>query len=266
MVEQYRRRKGKQKILGNHQRCWIWGRHAVVETLRAGKWPILELYLGDRLLPQQLEAAIKWAHNCGLSPKLESFDGLSHRCRSAEHQGYVAKMAPYAYDDAEELLKHCQPQAFYAILDSIQDPHNFGSVIRSAAAMDVDALFVAETGQVEVTSQVARSSAGAVNHVAIAKVANLTALVTELKSLGIAVVASSADAKMPIFDYDFRKPTALVIGNEGAGIRDGLFQLCDTTIRIPLNARAGALNAAVSAGILFYEASRQRQTYPNNRP
>ena len=130
-------------------------------------------------------------------------------------------MAPFAYDDAAELLKHRPTQPLYAILDSIQDPHNFGAIIRSAAALDVDALFVAETGQVDVTSQVARSSAGAVNHVAIAKIPALTKIIAELKRLEIAVIGSSAEAKTSVFDYDFRKPAAIVIGNRSEERRVG---------------------------------------------
>ena len=163
MVERYRRGKGKKKLLGSHQRCWVWGRNAVKETLRAGRWSIHELYLADRLPPEELESARELALRSEIAVSVESGDALTRRCRSAEHQGYLAKMPPYPYEDAESLLRRRPSHALYAILDSIQDPHNFGAIIRSADVLHVDGIFVGQTRQVEVTSLVARSSAGAVS-------------------------------------------------------------------------------------------------------
>ncbi len=258
MVERYRRGKGKKKLLGSHQRCWIWGRNAVLETLRAGRWLIHELQLADRLPPEELESARELAQRSEIPVLIESAAAITRRCRSAEHQGYLAKMPPYPYEDAERLLRQRPSRPLYAILDSIQDPYNFGAIIRSADGLDVDGIFVGQTRQVEVTSLVARSSAGAVNHVSIAKVADLVELVETLRGLSIQVVAASEKGGGKLCECDFHQPTALIIGNEGTGITGELLCRCDQRVSIPQFGHVAALNAAVSAGILFYEVCRQR--------
>ena len=137
MVERYRRskRNTKQKLLGNHQKCWIWGRHAVVETLRAARWPILELAVADRLPSDELESVRNLASDRECPLTVEPFESLKRRCGSSEHQGYVAKMPPFPYADANALLDAAKTTPLYLVLDSIQDPHNFGAIIRSAAAL-----------------------------------------------------------------------------------------------------------------------------------
>ncbi len=258
MVERYRRGKRKQKLLGNHQKCWIWGRNVVVETLKAGRWPILELCLADRLAPDALQAARKLADAADIPVSLESIESLTQRCRSKEHQGYLAKMPPYSYADPQPILSAQNSRPLYCLLDSIQDPYNFGAIIRSANVMGVDAMFVSRHGQAEVTSLVARASAGAVSHIPIAEVTDLVELATDLRGHDVQVVAATQTAERAVFDYDFRQPTAIVVGNEGSGIREELLRVCDHRVAIPQFGEIDSLNAAVSAGILFYEACRQR--------
>jgi 23S rRNA (guanosine2251-2'-O)-methyltransferase len=267
MVERYRRgkRNTKQKLLGNHQKCWIWGRHAVVETLRADRWPILELAVADRLPSDELESVQNLASEREYPLTVEPVESLKRRCGSSEHQGYVAKMPPFPYANADTLLDAAKTTPLYLVLDSIQDPHNFGAIIRSAAALGVDAIFVAETGQSEVTSQVARSSAGMVNHVPIAQVVDLAVLLKSLEQRDVRIVATDVDAEQLLSDCDFLPPTALIVGNEGIGIRDDLLLLCHQRVRIPQSAFVGSLNAAVSAGIVLYEVSRQRAAQSSAR-
>ena len=260
MVQQPRRKRKKQPLLGSHQRCWLWGRHTVLETLRAGKWPVLELRLADRLPPAALAEARTLAAELNVPAFVESGDGLTRRCRTAEHQGYAAKMPPYPYDAPEEILRHASSRPLLVVLDSIQDPHNFGAILRSAEVLGLDGVLTGEQGQVEVTSLVARSSAGAVNHLRIARETDLGGALRRLRERGLTLVAASEKAARPLFACDFRRPAAVVIGNEGFGIREELLQLCDEQVTIPQSGRIGSLNAAVSAGILFYEALRQRTT------
>ena len=167
-------------------------------------------------------------------------------------------MPAYSYDDADDLLSTHPDQPFYVVLDSIQDPYNCGAILRCAEAMAVDAVFVREKNQVEVTSLVARTSAGAVNHVALARVQDLCEVVRKLQHLKISVVAAHENADTNLFDCDFGKPTAVIIGNEGSGIHQELLNLSDQQVRIPQFGNVGSLNAAVSAGIMFYEVRRQR--------
>lgn len=244
--------------MGSHQRCWIWGRMSVVETLRAARWPILELHLNRNLPPDELRAATRLAEGLNLSVSIESADALSRLCRSDEHQGYLAKMPPFPYDEPEDLLRRRPERAFYLLLDAVQDPFNFGAILRSADALGVDAVFVAAANQVDVTSLVVRASAGAVNYVPLAKVDDLAAWIGSLKEAGLAVVGTSPHAKRDVSRHDFRKPVAVVLGNEAVGIRPEILALCGERVSIRQRGHVGSLNAAVSAGILCYEVCRQR--------
>lgn len=265
MVERYRRQKRKPALLGNHQKCWLWGRHVVAETLRAARWPVLELHLSDRLPDDDLAFAEQWSRSGEAMLTIEPFDRLTDLCHSREHQGFLAKMAAFPYDQAEEVLSAAKSRPLFGLLDGLQDPHNFGAVIRSAHVLGVDALFVPSHGQVEVTAQVARSSAGAVNHIPIAQAEDIVALAVQLRSRGIRVIGTSQRATQPINDCDLTRAAAIVIGNEGTGIRDELLAVCDELVTIPQFGAVESLNAAVSAGILFYEAQRQRTTKPEIR-
>lgn len=258
MVERYRRQKAKPTLLGNHQRCWLWGRHVVTETLRAARWPVLELHLSDRLPDDDLAFAEQWAEATEGTLFVEPLERLTELCHSREHQGFLAKMAMFPYDRIDEVLARAKSPPLFGLLDGLQDPHNFGAIIRSAHVLGVDALFVPMHGQVEVTTQVARSSAGAVNHLPIAQADDLVALAKQLRARGVRVLGTSQRASTSISDCDLTQPSAVVIGNEGSGIRAELLAVCDELVTIPQFGAIESLNAAVSAGILFYEAQRQR--------
>ncbi len=264
MVERYRRQKGKPALLGNHQRCWLWGRHVVTETLRATRWPVLELHLSDQLPEDDLAFAEQWARSSDVPLTVAPLERLTQLCHSREHQGFLAKMAEFPYDQASDVLNASKTNPLFAILDGLQDPHNFGAVIRSAHVLGVDALFVPTHGQVEVTAQVARSSAGAVNHIPIAQTEDVAALAEQLRSRGIRVIGTSQRASQSISNSDLTRGAAIVIGNEGTGIRGELLAVCDELVTIPQFGAVESLNAAVSAGILFYEAQRQRAAVGRN--
>ncbi len=260
MVQRPRRTRRRKKLLGSHQRCWIWGRYAVRETLLAGRWPVLELILSDRLESSERSDTENLVRDRGISLKIVPHDELTKLCGTTEHQGYAAKMPPFPYADAAALISEPGGNPFFLLLDGLQDPHNYGAVLRSADAMSVSGVFVGCAGQAEVTSLVARSSAGAVNHVPLAQVDDLVALVKTMKDRGCQIVAASEKASIPAELCDFRRPTVLILGNEGTGIRPDLLQVCDKRVTIPQFGHVASLNAAVSAGILLYEARRQRGT------
>lgn len=261
MVERYRRGRGKAPLLGSHQKCWLWGRNVVLEILRAGRWPVLELYCSDQLLPEEMEAVHALAEQNDLSVLLEPGTSLRKRCHSAEHQGYLAKMPPFPYAEPRSLVDQLienEKSPLLVICDAIQDPFNFGALIRSAEVFGVDGIFIGTTHQVGVTSLVARSSAGAVNHVPIARAEDLEEILDEMMGRGIQVLGTSDTSGIPVFECDLKQPTAMIVGNEGAGMRDSIRDRSDHLIRILQHGKVTSLNAAVSAGILFYEARRQR--------
>ncbi len=244
--------------MGSHQRCWIWGRLPVLETLEAGRWRPLEIRLDERLPTVERDEALQHAERLGVAATFEPAAALERLCRSDEHQGYLAKMPPYPYEVAAELLDSRPPSPFYVVLDAIQDPFNFGAVLRSADAFGVDGVFVGATQQADVSSLVVRASSGAVNHVRLARVDDLSAWIAQLKEAGVRVVGTTPSSRRDVSQVDFRGPTALVLGNEAVGIRPQILELCDERVAIRQRGRVGSLNAAVAAGILFYEVSRQR--------
>ena len=254
-----RGKREKQSSMGNHQRCWIWGRHLVLETLRARVWQPLEVILADDLSADaRQEVHALFAGNLHrVELQILPRDLLTKRAGS-EHQGYLARMPPFPYAPLNDVLRDSDiANPLFLILDSIQDPHNFGTIIRSAEVLGVHAVCVGETHQAEVSSHVARSSAGAINRVPLVR-GDLLSLVAELKSKGVRLAAASEKAERLASETDLTGPLALVIGNEGHGIRPELLACCDLSVRIPVCGQIGSLNAAAAAAILCYEARRQR--------
>ena len=259
-MERHGRCKGKKRLLGSHQKCFIWGRNVVTETLAAGRWEILDLHLSAGLDSQELDEARALAVRRGLAPVILPPEKLTHLCRSSEHQGYVARMTDFPYSDEEEACAGLPKRSVVAVLDSVQDPYNFGAILRSAEILGLHAVFIGEKEQVGITSMVVRASAGAVNRVPVVRVPDIIPLAARLGARGMRLVAASEKADTPIFQCDFSGATAVVIGNEGRGVRPELLALCHATVRIPQVGKIGSLNAAVAASVFFYEILRQRWT------
>lgn len=259
MVGRSRRAKGKRQLLASHQRSWLWGRHLVRETLTVARWPIIDLRLADDLPHTELHASSALAARQNIAVEVVPRETITRLCHTSEHQGYLARMGPFPYCDAEDLLAGSARPAFYLVLDAIQDPFNFGAILRSADAFAVDGVFIGDRNQVPVTGMVARSSAGGVNRVPICQVPNLPRLTDSLREQSVRIVAASEKSDVPLTACDFRQATAIVIGNEGGGISPELLATCDEGARIPLRGAMGSLNAAVAAAVFCYEARRQRQ-------
>ncbi|MFP6581333.1 MAG: 23S rRNA (guanosine(2251)-2'-O)-methyltransferase RlmB [Candidatus Hydrogenedentota bacterium] len=264
MVQSRKKRKDKKKLLGSHQRSWIWGRHAVCEILEAGRWPMSELYLSDQLDPGEQQDAKIQADALGYMVRIESPDRIHELCKTGEHQGYLAKMLDYPYADLEEILAKLQtntktnPIPIFVMLDGIQDPYNFGAIVRSAEVLGINGFVISDTNQVGVTSMVARSSAGAVNHLPIVRTENLLAAIETLKKSGVSVIGASEKGATPLDEHNFDSPTLLILGNEGSGICEDLLKQCDTRLSIAQTGKVGSLNVAAAAAILFHEARRPR--------
>ena len=261
MAERTRRGKSRQPLLGNHQKCWIWGRNLLLETLSAARWKPYELLLSNELSDPERQHAVNLAEAAGILVRVEPAERLRGVCKSREHQGYAAKMPPFPVTSLNELCDRLDASpgpSLVVVCDAIQDPYNFGAVIRSAEILGADGIVVGERDQVNVTSLVARTSAGAVNHLPIVRVAELVDAVEELRSLGMQIVAATEKASGRPADVKFRRSTALLLGNEGHGVRSELLELCDRKVGIPQSGRVGSLNVAVAAGVLMYEAARQR--------
>jgi len=261
-----RRHAAKATLLGSHQKCWLWGRVVVTETLRAGRWPVREIHLSEDLPPEEIAEVRALAASLPAPVRLAPAERLRQLGHASDHQGYLAKMGPFPYASPESLLKRAvarrSPPALFAVLDGVQDPHNLGAIARSAEALGVEGLFLASRGQVGVTSAVARASAGAVNWLPLCRVDDLGALADRLRRAGVALVGACEKAPGVLADHDFARPTALVLGGEARGIRPDLRRRCDALVRIPQRGKIGSLNVAAAAAICFYEARRARRPVP----
>ena len=262
MVE--RSRRGKQKhrqksgLLGSHNRSWIWGRNLVCETLAAGRWPIVELHLADSLTAEQISTARLLATKFGAKIVIASRESLTKLGQTSEHQGYLAKMGPFPYAAVDEFLAAAPSKPLYLVLDAIQDPFNFGAMLRSAAAFGCHGVLIGVDHQTPVNSQVARSSAGVVNQIPIVQVENLADLADVLRDRKVKLVGASEKGKGSLANFRFPDATAIVIGNEGTGIRPALLERCSYLVRIPMQPSVNSLNAATAAALFCYEAQRQR--------
>ncbi|MBS0261941.1 MAG: RNA methyltransferase [Planctomycetes bacterium] len=206
MVERSRRGKRKHKqpsLLGSHARSWIWGRNLVRDTLAVGRWPILELYLSESLPPDQLAEACARGQTLGIPLQIVPREVVDRLGQTSEHQGYLAKVGAFPYATAADLLDCPPAHPLFLILDAIQDPYNFGAMLRSAAAFSVTGVFIGTERQVAVTSMVARSSAGVINRVPIAQVADLVSLTKTLNERGIPLIGASEKATETLTDCDF---------------------------------------------------------------
>lgn len=259
MASRKPRKRKRPPLMGSHNRCWLWGQHLVQETLAAGRWPIVELRLGEELPQPQRDRVTAIAGERAIPVTLEPSARLTQLCGAPDHQGYLAKMRPFPFVSLEDLLGRLSDNPLVCLLDGIQDPHNFGAIIRAAEVLGADGIIVLRTRQSEVTAAVARASAGAVNHLPLAQVDDLAATARQLREQhGLRIVAADQHAERMSFQQDWTEPTALVIGNESAGVSQSLREECDGLVRIPQTGQIESLNAAVAAGILFYEVSRQR--------
>jgi len=229
----------------------VYGRRPVRELVR-GPREVLEVWASERAL-----RAEPWLREAeGLRVHVKPERALTAAAGTQEHQGVVAWTEPYRYAEAHELAARERP--LLVCLDQVTDPHNLGAVIRSAEGAGATGVIVPAHGSARVTPAVARSSAGAVEHLPVAVVPNLARYLGEIKGDDLWVWAAAGDSETPMWSADFSDGTAFVFGAEGRGLRPLVRKTCDAAVSIPLGGRVDSLNVSVAAGILLYEARRQR--------
>lgn len=185
-------------------------------------------------------------------------DSMSNNNR---HQGVIAYVTPYRYQEIADILKIAEDREekpFILILDEIEDPHNLGSIVRTAELSGVHGVVIPKRRSVGVNSTVYKTSVGAVNHMAIAKVTNIARVIDELKEEGIFVYGADMQGETLCYDTNFSGGVALVIGNEGKGLSRLVKEKCDDIVSIPMVGKVNSLNASVAAGILMYEVMKTR--------
>lgn len=185
-----------------------------------------------------------------------SAEELERLCGSPDHQGVVAEVEPYPYAGAVELLRI--DNALLIALDEVQDPRNLGAVARSAEAAGAAGLVIPERRSAAVTAVTCKASAGAVEHLAIARVRNLADWLDEAKAAGFWIWGADAEAEQAPWDVDLSGPTVLVMGGEGKGLRPRVASACDGLIALPQRGKIDSLNVSAAAAALLFEAVRQR--------
>ncbi len=245
----------------------IWGRHPVLEALQSGL-PLVKICLQEGVRGAIVDDLGQKARQNGVPVERTSRAKIEEKAPGQKHQGVVAWMEPFTYLTVADLLQNARPKQghpFLLLLDHLQDPHNFGSLLRTADAAGVDGVIIPRDRACGVTPAVFKSSAGAVAHVPLARSVNLAREVLYLKKEGFWLAGAEMSADLPFFEADFNLPLVLLLGSEGKGLSRLLREKCDFLVRIPLAGRVSSLNVAVAGGIIIYEVFGQRWRQKNLR-
>jgi 23S rRNA (guanosine2251-2'-O)-methyltransferase len=234
----------------------IYGINPVLEALRAGR--VRELRIGERA-DDRLQQLLAFAAERGVRVRRVASDTLDRDSRRGVHQGVVADIEQAADYSIEEIVSGASIAPLVVVLDGIEDPHNLGAILRTADAAGVDGVVVQSRRAASRSGVAAKASAGAVAHVKIAEVVNIARAVEELKEVGVWTVGLAAEAADAYDAIDLTLPTALVFGAEGAGLRRLVRERCDRLASIPMRGHVGSLNVSVAAGVVLFEAVRQRR-------
>ena len=242
----------------------IVGRNAVMEVLRAGH-QLDQIYVQRPPHTGSLNKILALAREGGVRVREVGKDKLDQLAGGENHQGVVALALAYAYTDVSDILalaeKKGQPP-FLLVLESIQDPHNLGAILRSADAAGIHGVIISKRRAVGLTAAVAKTAAGALEYVPVAQVTNISRTLEELKKKGIWTACADMDGD-PMYARDLTGPLALVIGGEHEGVSRLVRETCDFVVSIPMKGAISTLNASVATAVLLYEALRQRDWHQN---
>jgi 23S rRNA (guanosine2251-2'-O)-methyltransferase len=234
----------------------VYGINPVLEALRAGRVKALRVARRD---DERMRELLAFASTHGITPERVTNDVLTRQARGGVHQGVVADVDDASDYSVDDLVRGARAEALILVLDGIEDPHNLGAILRSADATGVDGVIVQARRSAARSGVAAKASAGAMAHVKIAEVVNIARALEELKDLGVWTVGLAGEASMPYDDVDFCSPTAIVLGAEGSGLRRLVRDKCDLMASIPMHGHVGSINVSVAAGVVLFEAVRQRR-------
>jgi 23S rRNA (guanosine2251-2'-O)-methyltransferase len=246
----------------NFREDLIEGRNAVIEALKSDNGKTIEqIFIAEGSISGSSKVIIAMAKEKDIVVKRVDRRKLDKISETGAHQGVIAQVTPYKYCEAEDILEYAKKKGeppFIIVLDEIEDPHNFGSIIRTAEICGVHGIIISKRRNVGITPAVYKSSAGAVEYMKICKVTNLNNIIEKLKKRNIWVYGADMNGQSYCFDVDFNGAVALVIGSEGRGISKSIKEKCDMLVKIPMYGNIASLNASVAGGILMYEILKQR--------
>ncbi len=239
----------------------IYGLLPVLESLRANSRRIEKILIADGAREHRISEIIDLAHSAHVPFQRVPRENLSKFVEpGANHQGVIAFTSSADYADADQLLEEitAKENSLVLILDGVEDPRNLGAILRAAECAGVDGTFIPEHRAASLTETVVKTSAGATEYTRIAKVKNLNRLIEELKKNNIWVVGTSGEAQTNYADWDWTGSCALVLGSEGKGLHRLVAENCDALVKIPMQGKIESLNVSVAAGVILFEAIRQR--------
>jgi 23S rRNA (guanosine2251-2'-O)-methyltransferase len=248
----------------------IFGVNPVLEALRAKRRPIREVTIATGTKDARLAQLIELARAENVPVHYSPRASLDRATGNAVHQGVMARVAAAGYADTDDLLDSIGARVGSAdeplvlVLDGVEDPHNLGAILRTAECAGVDGVFVPERRAAGLTEAVGKASAGAIEYVSVARATNLSRLIDQLKERNVWVVGTAANAPMNYTDWDWARASAIVMGGEGSGLHRLVREHCDALVRLPVLGQIESLNVSVAAGIILYEALRQRTAQTKN--
>lgn len=238
----------------------LYGLHPVEEALRAGKRRFDHVCVARERQDQRLERVIAACKEAGVRLRIEPKDVLTHLARTSSHQGVVAFVRPQEFLALEDLLvaPGDDPRLVLA-LDGVEDPQNLGALLRTADGAGVDGVLLTERRSAPLSAVAVKASAGAAEHVRIARVVNLVRSLEEMKKQNVWIIGLDERGSMDYDQFDFTSNCLLVLGREGAGLHDLVRRTCDHLLRIPMAGGVSSLNVSAAGAVVLYEAYRQRR-------
>lgn len=242
----------------------LYGVNPLIEALRQGSRVPTEIVVAEGARDERLRELIELAESRNISVKRAPRSTLDQAVGNSHHQGVMARVTAARYADVDDLLSSVaarvgsEKEPLVLLLDGVEDPRNLGAILRTAECAGVDGVFVPERRAAGLTDSVAKAAAGAVEHVPVARATNLTRLIEKLKERNVWVIGADAEASMNYTEWDWTRPSAVVLGGEGTGLHRLVRENCDVLVRIPVLGKIQSLNVSVAAGIFLYEALRQR--------
>ena len=238
----------------------IEGRNSVLELLESGK-DINKIFITKGEKHGSINKIIAIAKEKRVIIVEKDKKQMDEMAQNQNYQGVIAIVPPFEYCAIEDIIENAKSkneEPFVLILDGIEDPHNLGSIIRTAETAGVHGIIIPKRRAASVNSTVNKASAGAVEHMKIARVTNITDTIDQLKQAGLWICGTDINAEKYYYNQDLTGPLGIVIGNEGKGISEKVKKNCDFSVKIPMKGKIQSLNAAVSTGIIVYEAVKQR--------
>jgi 23S rRNA (guanosine2251-2'-O)-methyltransferase len=237
----------------------VYGVLPVLEVLRSRSRAIDKILIAEGAHEKRIAEIVSLARQNEILVNRVSRERLARLVeQGANHQGVVAFTAAAVYSQTDEILDAGPARALLLVLDGVEDPRNFGAILRTAECAGANGVFIPERRAVGLTETAVKSAAGATEYIKVAKTPNVNRLIEELKRRNIWVIGAASDAAASYVDWDWTRASALVLGGEGTGLHRLVAENCDALVKIPMYGKIESLNVSVAAGVILFEARRQR--------